>query len=248
MSQKKIAFITGANKGIGFETAKQLAQKGIYPVIGSRKADAGKEAVKKLAALGLEAESIVFDVTNKDHHQTAVKFFQDKFGKLDILINNAGVLLEGDPASGSPLPTVNVQEKVLRDTFEANFFAVVFTTQAFLPLLKKSDSGRIVNVSSILGSLNFHADPNSPIYHSKLFAYNSSKTAVNAFTVHLAYDLKDTKIKVNSIHPGWVQTELGGSSAPMSIEDGAKTSVELALIPDNGPTGGYFHMGQTLPW
>lgn len=157
-------------------------------------------------------------------------------------------MLEGDPASGSPLPTVNVQEKVLRDTFEANFFGVVFTTRAFIPLLKKSDAGRIVNVSSILGSLNFHTDPNSPIYHSKLFAYNSSKTAVNAFTVHLAYDLKDTNIKVNSIHPGWVQTDMGGANATMKVEDGAKTSVELALIPDSGPQGGYFHMGQTLPW
>lgn len=248
MSQKKIAFITGGNKGIGFETAKQLAQNGVYPVIGVRNSEAGKEAVKKLNAIGLQAESILFDVSNKEHYKKAAEYFEQKFGKLDILVNNAGVMLESDPANGAAFPTVNVQEKALRDTFEANFFGVIFTTQTFIPLLKKSVSGRIVNVSSILGSLNLHTDPNSPIYHSKLFAYNSSKTAVNAFTVHLAYDLKETKIKVNSIHPGWVQTDMGGSSAPMSIEDGAKTSVELALIPDNGPTGGYFHMGESLPW
>lgn len=248
MSDKKIAFITGGNKGIGFETAKQLAQRGIYPVIGSRNEEAGKKAVQKLKGLGLESDSIVYDVTNPEHRKNAVEYFKNKFGKLDILINNAGILIEQDSTKAIPKLTIDVEEQALRQSFESNFFAVVFTTQAFIPLLKNSSAGRIVNVSSILGSLNLHSNPNSPIYHSKLFSYNSSKTAVNTFTIHLAYDLKDTKIKVNSVHPGWVQTDMGGSAAPMSVEDGAKTSVAMALLPDDGPTGGYFHMGESLPW
>jgi NAD(P)-dependent dehydrogenase (short-subunit alcohol dehydrogenase family) len=121
-------------------------------------------------------------------------------------------------------------------------------TEKLLPLIRKSPAGRIVNLSSILGSLTLHADPNSPIYHAKSFAYDASKTALNAFTVHLAYDLRDTKIKVNSAHPGWVKTDMGGPEAPMELSEGAKTSPALATLPDDGPTGGYFHLGQTLPW
>jgi NAD(P)-dependent dehydrogenase (short-subunit alcohol dehydrogenase family) len=115
-------------------------------------------------------------------------------------------------------------------------------------LLEKSPAGRIVNLSSILGSLSLHANPVSPVYNSKMLAYDASKTALNAFTIHLAHALKDTKIKVNSAHPGWVQTDMGGSAAPMNIEDGAKTSVWLATLPEDGPTGGYFHNGKPLPW
>jgi NAD(P)-dependent dehydrogenase (short-subunit alcohol dehydrogenase family) len=137
---------------------------------------------------------------------------------------------------------------LLRKVFETNFFAVVALTEKLLPLIRKSPAGRIVNLSSILGSLTLHADPKSPIYNAKSFAYDASKTALNAFTVHLAYDLRDTKIKVNSAHPGWVKTDMGGPEAPMELSEGAKTSVTLATLPEDGPTGGYFHLGQTLPW
>jgi NAD(P)-dependent dehydrogenase (short-subunit alcohol dehydrogenase family) len=137
---------------------------------------------------------------------------------------------------------------VWRKTFETNFFGLIATTQAFLPLLRKSDAGRIVNLSSILGSMTHHSTPGSPIYGYHVPAYNVSKAAVNAFTVQLAYELKDTKIKVNAAHPGWVKTELGGEGAPMEIEDGAKTSVELATIGEDGPNGAYLHMGKPLPW
>ncbi len=125
---------------------------------------------------------------------------------------------------------------------------MVELTQALLPLLKKSPAGRIVNLTSILGSLTLHADPASPIAGSKALAYNASKTALNAFTIHLAAALKDTPIKVNSAHPGWVKTDMGGTDAPMEIVDGAKTSVELALIGADGPNGTYSHLGNTLPW
>ncbi|MGB7135070.1 MAG: SDR family NAD(P)-dependent oxidoreductase, partial [Acidobacteriaceae bacterium] len=129
-----------------------------------------------------------------------------------------------------------------------NFFGVIQLTQKLLPLIRKSPAGRIVNLSSILGSLTLHADPSSPIYNAKAFAYDASKAALNSFTVHLAHELRDTKIKVNSAHPGWVKTDMGTDAAPMEIPDGAKTGVRLALLPDNGPTGGYFHMNDALPW
>jgi NAD(P)-dependent dehydrogenase (short-subunit alcohol dehydrogenase family) len=124
----------------------------------------------------------------------------------------------------------------------------VALTEALLPLIKKSEAGRIVNMSSILGSQTLHSDPKSPIYNFKTLAYDSSKAALNSFTIHLAYDLKDTKIKVNSAHPGWVKTDLGGDAAPMDIPEGAKTGVELALLGEDGPSGGFFHLGKTLPW
>jgi NAD(P)-dependent dehydrogenase (short-subunit alcohol dehydrogenase family) len=132
--------------------------------------------------------------------------------------------------------------------FETNFFAQVALTETLLPLIRKSEAGRIVNLSSILSSLTLQADPKSPIYGAKSFAYDASKTALNAFTVHLAYELRDTKIKVNSAHPGWVKTDMGGAEAPMELSEGGKTSAALALLPEDGPTGGYFHLGQTLPW
>lgn len=248
--KKKVAFITGANRGIGFETARQLGQQGIYPIIGSRNAEQGKAAVEKLAAEGIESEYLKFDVLDKKDHAAAYDYIDGKFGKLDILVNNAGISLEGDlvDSIGRTDNTSGISEDTLRGTFDANFFNVVFSTQTLLPLLKKAEAGRIVNVSSTLGSLTYHADPASPIYAVKTFAYNASKTALNAFTVHLAHDLRDTTVKVNSIHPGWVQTELGGKSAPMPLVDGAKTSVRLATIPADGPNGGYFHMEDALPW
>ncbi len=121
-------------------------------------------------------------------------------------------------------------------------------TQALLPLIRKSPAGRIVNLSSVLGSLTLHSDPKSPIYSMKAFAYDASKTALNAFTVHLAHELRDTAIKVNSAHPGWVKTDMGGKAAPMELAEGGKTSVQLATLADNGPTGGFFHLGEPLPW
>ncbi|MCF0058644.1 SDR family oxidoreductase [Dyadobacter sp. CY356] len=250
MSEQKIAFITGANRGIGFETAKKLGKLGIFPVIGSRNEDSGKAAVAKLKEEGIESDYIKFDVSDKNDYASAYDYFDKKFGKLDILVNNAGLSLEGDPVSsfGNEFPVSKVSEEVLRDTMEANFFAVVFSTQVLLPLIKKSDAGRIVNVSSTLGSLNLLTDPSSSVYGIKMFAYSTSKTALNSFTVHLSNELTDTNIKVNSVHPGWIHTELGGSAAPMSPEDGAETSVRLATLPADGPTGGYFHMDETIAW
>jgi NAD(P)-dependent dehydrogenase (short-subunit alcohol dehydrogenase family) len=166
-----------------------------------------------------------------------------EFGRLDILINNAGVMLDDQ--------TKKVSEQSLaawRTTFDTNVFGLIATTQGFLPLLRKSAAGRIVNLSSILGSNALHSDPQSPIYDFKVPAYNVSKSAVNAYTVQLAYELRDTPIKVNAAHPGWVKTEMGGEGATMELPDGAKTSVALATLAADGPTGSYTHMGEALPW
>jgi len=246
---EKIAFITGGNRGIGLQTANDLGSlPGIKVIIGSRDLKQGEEAVKKLQSSGAAADVIEFDVANPAHHQAAFEYFNSRYGRLDILVNNAGVAAGSFPASGPEHSAAEVPMTTLRRVFETNFFAQVAVTQALLPLIRKSPAGRIVNLASILASLAYHADPKSPIYHAKSFAYDASKSALNAFTIHLAYELRNTRIKVNSAHPGWVKTEMGGDQAPMELADGSKTSVALATLGDDGPSGGFFHMGQPLPW
>ncbi|MGB6193151.1 MAG: SDR family oxidoreductase [Terracidiphilus sp.] len=247
MSQK-IAFITGGNRGLGFQTALDLKDKNTKVVIGSRDLEEGRKAAEKLRAAGVDADVIKFDITNAADHKAAYDYFNAKYGRLDILVNNAGVAGGSFPGTGPEHSAADVPLETLERVFETNFFAQVALTKALLPLIRKSSAGRIVNLSSILGSLSLQADPKSPIYDAKSFAYDASKTALNAFTVHLAYDLRNTNIKVNSAHPGWVKTDMGGEQAPMEISEGGKTSVALATLPDDGPTGGYFHMGKPLPW
>ena len=242
---KKVALISGANKGIGLETARQLGKLNITVVLGARDQAKGEAAAAELKGEGVDARAVKLDVVDAEDVKAIAEYLEDEFGVLDILVNNAGII------SGESLGTnssFTVTEADLRKTFDTNFFAVVNVTNALLPLLRKSESGRIVNVSSILGSLTLHATPGSPIYDGKMFAYDASKSALNAYTIHLAHALRETSIKVNSAHPGWVKTELGSDAAPMNIEDGAKTEVMLAMLDDDGPTGGYFHMGKPLPW
>ena len=243
MSTKKIALITGANKGIGLETARQLGQQGITVLAGARDEIKANKAAEDLRKAGLDVHGIVLDVNNADSIQKAAARIGRDYGRLDILVNNAGVMLD-DPKKKPSEQSLEVWRK----TFETNLFGLVATTQALLPLLRKSAAGRIVNLSSILGSITLHATPGSPIYDMKMPAYDVSKSAVNAFTVHLAWELKDTPIKVNAAHPGWVKTEMGGDGATMEIQDGAKTSVALATLGADGPNGAYLHMGETLPW
>jgi NAD(P)-dependent dehydrogenase (short-subunit alcohol dehydrogenase family) len=247
MPNGKIALVTGANRGLGFETARRLAKQGIKVLLGARNEARGKEAEAKLKSEGLEVEFILLDMSDQKTHERAARFIEEKFGRLDILINNAGVNLEGSAdlefraASQTPI-------EIYRETFETNFFGLITLTQKLLPLVKKSDAGRIVNLSSALGSSTLHSDPESFLYDFKIPAYDASKAAVNSFTVHLAYELKDTPIKVNAAHPGWVKTEMGGENAPMEIEDGVKTSVELATLSNNAPSGKFIHLGEELPW
>jgi NAD(P)-dependent dehydrogenase (short-subunit alcohol dehydrogenase family) len=245
MSNKKVALITGANKGIGFETARQLGAQGITVLVGARNAERGNEAVAKLKDEGVDAHFVHLDIDDLATHTAAAQFIETTFGKLDILINNAAISPEGEIGIK---PTSETSLDVYRKTFETNFFNTIAVTQTLLPLIKKSEAGRIVNLSSILGSTTLHATPGSFVYDFKVPAYDISKSALNAFTVHLAYELKDTPIKVNAAHPGWVKTDMGGSGATMELEDGAKTSVALAILPADGPTGAFIHLGETLPW
>jgi NAD(P)-dependent dehydrogenase (short-subunit alcohol dehydrogenase family) len=248
MSERgKIALVTGANRGLGFETARRLARQGVKVLLGVRNERSGKEAEARLKGEGLEAEFILLDMNDQKTHEKAARFIEEKFGRLDILVNNAGVNFEGSAdleiraASQTPI-------EIYRKTFETNFFGLITLTQKLLPLVKKSAAGRIVNLSSALGSSTLHSDPTSFLYDFKIPAYDASKAAVNSFTVHLAYELKDTPIKVNAAHPGWVKTDMGGENAPMEIEDGVKTSVELATLPDDAPSGKFIHLGAELPW
>ncbi len=242
---KKVALVTGANRGIGFETAHQLGQKGITVVVGSRTLQAANEAAARLASKGIEAYPLALDVNSDADRKAAAAFLSEKFGKLDILINNAGIVGDGGIFNAH---TIETTQSELETVFNTNLFSVIALTRELLPLLRKSEAGRIVNLSSILGSLTLQAMPNSPIAPMRAFAYNASKTALNQFTVHLAHELKGTNIKVNSAHPGWVKTEMGTQHAQLEVVDGARTSVDLALVGPDGPSGKFIHDGKELPW
>lgn len=241
----KVALITGANRGIGFETAKGLAALGITVILGARDIIKGQAAAQQLQDLGFKAEAIEYDANQSQSADSVYEYIDEHYGKLDILVNNAGILQEQLMGKNN---STSVSTDVLQQTFQTNLFAVIALTQKLLPLIKKAPAGRIVNLSSILASLTLHSMPKSPIDPAKAFAYNASKTALNAYTIHLARELRDTNIKVNSAHPGWVKTSVGGANAPMEVEDSAKTSIQLATLNDDGASGGFFHDGEALPW
>jgi len=240
---KPIALITGANKGIGFETARQLAREGIHVIVASRDGAQGRAAAQRISDEGLSAEAVVLDVTDIATIDAAARDIEKKHGRLDILVNNAGIMIDAFDKAPSEQGL-----DVWRRTFDTNLFGVVATTNALLPLIRQSAKGRIVNVSSILGSMAANVDPQSTFYNFKIPAYNVSKSALNAWTVHLAYELRETPIKVNAAHPGFVKTALHGVDAPMSPEEGARTSVRLALLGSAGPTGSFFHGEDIQPW
>jgi NAD(P)-dependent dehydrogenase (short-subunit alcohol dehydrogenase family) len=241
MSQQRVAVVTGANKGIGLEIARQLARKGIRVYLGSRDEARGREAAEKLRAEGLEVSPLRLDVTNERSVTDVVQQVEREAGRLDILVNNAGIAIDDGPPS-------RVSLDVIRRTYETNVFGLVRVTQAFLPLLRRSDAGRIVNLSSGLGSLTQNSDPRWPYAAVKFLAYNSSKTAVNAATIQFAWELRDTPIKVNAADPGYVATDLNRHQGIRSVEQGAATPVRLALLPPDGPTGGYFNDDGVVPW
>jgi len=242
-NSSKTALVTGATRGIGFETVRQLAQTGVHTLLAGRDRAKAVEAALKLQAEGLPVEAIVLDVTDAASIAAAAEEVEKKFGHLDILVNNAGILRD---EQGKKISEQTLQ--AWRETFDTNVFGLIAVTQQFLPLLHKSPAGRIVNVSSLLGSMTLHSDPSSPIYDFKIPAYNVSKSAVNAWTVQLAYELRDSKIKVNTIHPGYVKTDMNAGGGEIEVPDGAKTSVALALIDDAGPNGSYRYLDQVLPW
>jgi len=241
----KIALVTGANKGIGFETAKQLAQKNIKVLLGARNETEGKKAEATLRDLSLDVTYVKLDISNSADIVNVKNYIEGEYGALDILINNAAVFLDS-AWFGNNTETVSLQ--TLRDTFDINYFGTVELTQALLPAIKKSESGRIVNISSVSSSFGVHLDEAHWLYALKPYAYSASKTALNQFTVFLAHALRETNIKVNAANPGWVQTSIGSDQAPLTPEEGAKTGVALALLDNNGPTGTFSQSGEPLLW
>ena len=246
MTEKKIALVTGANRGIGFETARQLAQKGIKVLLGARSESKGQEAESTLKNEGLDVEFIKLDVDDPATHESAARFVDATYGRLDILVNNAGVFLN-EFENGSPIPASQTSIDTFRKTFDTNFFNTIAVTQALVPLLKRSEAGRIVFLSSGLGSLTLHSDKSSEIYDYKVPAYNISKTALNGYAVHLAHELRDTPIKVNAAHPGSVVTDMN-ANGQITVEEGAKTSVALATLPADSYSGRFVYLGDELPW
>ncbi len=237
----KIALITGANKGIGKEIARQLGALGMIVLVGARDTQRGEEAAAELKAEGLDAHAVALDVTDPAIIAAAVAKIESDYGRLDVLINNAGIALDGGPST-----TLELAD--LRRTYETNVFGVFSVTKAFVPLLQHSEAGRIVNMSSGLGSLSQNSDPNWDFAGVKPPAYNSSKAALNMLTVIFAAELKDFPMKVNAADPGYVATDLNQNRGFRTVEQGATVAVHLATLPDDGPTGGYFDENGVVPW
>ncbi|MES2649003.1 MAG: SDR family NAD(P)-dependent oxidoreductase [Bacteroidota bacterium] len=232
----KSVLITGANKSIGFESARQLLQKGYYVYLGSRNLENGLEALKDLNSEGFtNAEVIQLDVTNQHSVDAARNYLEQRTGVLDVLINNAGI--SGVP----PQSAFDADIENFKRVFDTNVYGVVRVTQAFLDLLRKSPEPRIVNVSSSVGSLSLQSNPGWRFYHHAKYAvYSSSKSALNMYTVTLAYELRDTNFKVNAIDPGYTKTDFNHHQGTGTIEDAAARVVKYALIDNGGPTGKYF--------
>ncbi len=239
---KKIALVTGATRGLGLETVRQLAAKGVRVLLGARDLQAGEAKAAPLRVEGLDVSPIAIDLNDEATIKSAAERIDAEFGRLDILVNNAAVMLDGDgfPSVADP--------QAIRDILDTNFVGTVIVTQAMLPLLKKSHHGRIVNVSSSVGSMWWNGDPGNPVPDNKWLGYAASKAAMNMLTVQLAYELRDTPIKVNSICPGYVKTEMNKGGGFLTIEEGARPSVQYALIGDDGPSGGFFTAEGARAW
>jgi NAD(P)-dependent dehydrogenase (short-subunit alcohol dehydrogenase family) len=239
--QGDVALISGANKGIGFEIARGLGAKKIIVLLGARDEARGQAAAAKLKAEGVDARYIKLDVTDRATVQSAAAFIEKEFGRLDILVNNAGI---GEWATKPS--TVDLAK--VREVYETNVFGPMALTQTMLPLLEKSKHGRIVNVSSSLGSLTLASTPDSPIAQMQVLGYNTSKSALNSMTLQFANELKGTAIKVNAICPGYCATDINGNSGPRTAAQGAVAAIQYATIGPDGPTGGYFNDEGRVPW
>jgi NAD(P)-dependent dehydrogenase (short-subunit alcohol dehydrogenase family) len=244
----KTALITGANKGIGFETAKQLAQNGFYVYLGSRSLEAGQAAVDKLKESGIHSiEAVQLDVTDQESVGAAATHIASKSAVLDVLINNAGI-------SGEvPQSALGSSAEEFRTAFETNVFGVARVTQAFIDLLKKAPEPRIVNLSTAMASLTLAADTAGYTYDNKLAVYQSSKAALNMYTVNLAYELRNTAFKINMVCPGWTQTDFTGNQGTSTVQEAGARISKYAMIGQDGPTGKfiseeYFPEPASCPW
>src|SRR5450755_33534 len=238
----KIALVTGANKGIGYEVARRLGTQGVTVFIGARNLPLGEAAAATLRAAGCDAHFVELDVTKPATITAAANSIRTRHGRLDILINNAGIAEKGDGLPGIADP------EAIRRVLDVNFFGVLAVTQAMLPLVRNALSGRIVMVSSGLGSLTWNADPAWSFAAVKLLGYNGSKAMLNMMAVQLAWELRDTPIKVNTVNPGYTATDLNGRRGTQTVAEGAAEIVRQALVPDDAPTGGFFETGGVVPW
>jgi len=230
---KKIALVTGANRGIGLETAKQLSQLGLKVILTARDRTKGERAAKELTEQGLDVVFHKLDVSDKENIVSVCNAIEKKFSRLEVLVNNAAILYDSNQS------TINADLDIVNQALETNLYGPWLLCQAFIPLMKRNNYGRIVNVSSGAGSLHF-MNGGAP-------AYGISKVALNALTKKLASELSGTNILVNSVDPGWTATDMGGKGG-RPVEEGAKGVVWACLLPDNGPSGGFFYDGQIEPW
>lgn len=242
MADTRIALVTGANKGIGREIARQLAEAGVTVIIGARDPERGMEAAAELTSRSLSAESIEIDLNDEATITAAAERIAADHGRLDILVNNAGIV---DAADGPPTTAATT---AARRIMETNFIGTLAVTQAMLPLLRKSRAGRIVNLATTLGSLAINGDPSSPYYSARLIGYNASKAALNMLTVQLAAELADTPIVVNSVCPGYVKTDLTGQQGFMTPEEGARLPVTYALLGEDAVSGRFVEPDGDTPW
>lgn len=241
-TDKRVALITGANKGIGFEIARQLAKKHVTVLLGTRDPARGEAAANTLRSEGLDARFVQLDVTDIASVQHAAATIGGWYGQFDILVNNAGI---NDAADGPPgSADIDAAKRV----FDTNFFGPLAVTQAMLPLLRQAPAARIVNMSSTLGSLASNSDPASPYYGVRPIAYNASKAALNMLTVTLAEELREAGIAVNAVCPGYVSTDLNGHTGNLSPQDAAATPVRLALLTDASVTGRFISAEGDVPW
>lgn len=242
MIQKKCVLITGANRGIGYETARKLGAKGYRVWLGVRELQRGAVAAENLKGEGIDANVVQLDVTDENSVRTAAERIAEIEGKLDVLINNAGI-------SGSQRMTP--EEQSLTDVaaiYETNVYGPIRVTQAFIPLLRKAGQANVVMVSSGLGSLGWLSDPGNSYYKVNLLGYNSSKTALNAVTLSFAKHLAGSGIKVNAADPGYTATEFNGHSGCRTVDQAAESVIWLATIDGEGPSGGFYLDREPVPW
>jgi NAD(P)-dependent dehydrogenase (short-subunit alcohol dehydrogenase family) len=243
MTTTSIALVTGANRGIGYEVARQLGARGMTVLVGARDAERGAAAEKSLRDLGVDAHHVPLAVTDEASVAQAAGRIDAEYGRLDVLVNNAGIT--GGPESGRPSQT---PLPILREVYETNVFGVVAVTSAMLPLLRRAQAARIVNVSSEVGSIRSTLDRNGPLWPMASIPYVSSKTALNMVTAQYAKELWDTPIKVNAANPGYCATDLNNHSGFRSAEEGAEAIVHLATLPEDGPTGTFYgHLWSRAP-